>query len=333
NTFFKGKKLLTDILMNKIILKKDYSIRFKDKNSLAHQINYFLLLNSFKGSEYFRKLISRIIIPASPKKTIICPTIYDFSLIAYLRNNNIIEHQVYRFGTYEAGVINVLKNFLVPGDIFIDIGSNIGMISLAASKYVGNKGLVYSFEPEPTIYNHFLRNIKLNSIRNIQTFNYALGSKRENLKIYYHRDFGNATFLKYDIYKSTEKETLIEPLDDVITTKNIKEIKMIKIDVEGWELEVLLGAKNLLKSKNAPILCLELSSTIILRDGKPSDIIDFILSSNNYKMYKLIKGKYFISDLIEINDCKDLPAENDNYFFFLPSHIRNFRRMLKNRKR
>lgn len=156
-----------------------------------------------------------------------------------------------------------------------------------------------------------------------------MGSKKENLKIYYHKDFGNATFQKFDIYKSIEKETTIERLDEVIKSNNITNVKMVKIDVEGWELEVLRGAKNLLKSKNAPIICIEYFSKNIMKNEKPSDIIDIILFLNNYKIYKLIRGKYFISDLIEIKDADDLPKGNDNLFFFLPSHIKNFNRNLK----
>lgn len=154
--------------MNRIKLAKRpfFPVKIRNLTSLVHNINYFLLIFTFKGSERIRKSISKFIIPKLREKKK-WPTIYGFSCFLNLKQKSIIEHEMYRYGVYEAGVLNVLKNFLKKDDIFIDIGSNIGIISLAASQFVGKNGHIYSFEPEPETFNYFKKNIWINNIKNI----------------------------------------------------------------------------------------------------------------------------------------------------------------------
>ncbi len=307
----------------KLIKRPFFPVKTRNLTSLAHNINYFLLIFTFKGSERLRKLISNILTPKLKKKKI-WPTIYSYNCILNLRKKNIIENEIYKYGVYEAGVLNVLKNFLKKGDFFIDVGSNIGIISLAASQFVGENGRVYSFEPEPETFNFFRRNILINNLKNITAFNKGLGSAKEVKKIYYSKDYGNSTLLESEKskYKFIEKKIEIETLDNIISENNIKNIKMIKIDVEGWELEVLKGAEKLLKSKNAPIISIEYFEALELKEGKVINFVDYIQAINNYKIYKLKKSKNFISDLVAVKDREDLPHENENLFCFLPHHLK-----------
>lgn len=311
--------------MNKIILNNGplFPLKPINRRNLVYNINKILLTHNFKGSEFIRKNLSMMFLPKFEKR-ILCSTIGGIKLIIHPHTKNIIENEVYYYGIYEAGVINVLKNFLKPGDIFFDIGTNLGIISLTASKFVGDKGKVYSFEPEPTIFSKFKKNISFNNINNIQAFNFGLGSKNEKIPLYYNEEYGNAGLVKSGFVKCIEREARIEVLDEFVSKKNIDNIKMMKIDVEGWEFEVLKGAEKLLKSKNAPILCIEYFEHLLMQKGNPLDIIDFILSVNNYKIYKFSKGKSFISDLIYVKNKRELPKNNDNLFCFLPKHINNY---------
>ncbi|MBY9007039.1 MAG: FkbM family methyltransferase [Candidatus Lokiarchaeota archaeon] len=311
--------------MNRIKLNKGpiFPAKLKNKISLAHNINYFFLKFTFKGSERIRKTISKLLIP-KPKGETIWPTVYGFNFFLNFKNKNIIEQGIYRYGAYEAGIINVIRNYLKPGDTFMDIGSNIGIISLAASQIVGDNGHIYSFEPEPDTFFFFKKNISLNNIKNITAFKHGLGSIKETKNIYYHEEYGNSTFIKLENNKNKpiEKKVFIDTLDNVIKDNNIKRIKMIKIDVEGWEFEVLKGAERLLKSKNAPIISIEYFEGINAEGGLPINFVNYISSINNYKIYKLKKSKEFISDLIEVKNKEDLPHSNENLFCFLPHHLK-----------
>ena len=90
--------------------------------------------------------------------------------------------------------------------------------------------------------------------------------------------------------------------------------------MEGWELNVLKGSKNLLESDKAPILCVEYNTTQPMDGGSTMDLYRYILSVNNYRIFKLLKGKQHPSALIPVESEEFLP-ENDNLFCFLPHHI------------
>lgn len=151
-----------------------------------------------------------------------------------------------------------------------------------------------------------------------------MGSIKETKSLYYHIEYGNSTLIESENlkYKFIEKKIEIETLDNIISENNIKNIKMIKIDVEGWELEVLKGAEKLLKSKNAPIISIEYFEALELKEGKVVNFVEYIQAINNYKIYKLKKSKNFISDLVAVKDREDLPHENENLFCFLPHHLK-----------
>lgn len=117
-------------------------------------------------------------------------------------------------------------------------------------------------------------------------------------------------------------EVLVQTLDEFIIKNNVSNIRMVKIDVEGWELEVLKGSNYLLSDANAPIICIEYSKLHPIQNGQLLDIYRHILNVNKYKIYKLRKGKGNISKLIRITDVIDLP-QHDNLFCFLPNHLKD----------
>ena len=89
--------------------------------------------------------------------------------------------------------------------------------------------------------------------------------------------------------------------------------------MEGWELEVLKGGRNILSRADAPILCIEYSKLHPLYGGTAENIYAYISDINHYQVYRLIRGKERVSKLIKINAIHDLP-EHDNIFCFLPCH-------------
>ena len=102
---------------------------------------------------------------------------------------------------------------------------------------------------------------------------------------------------------------------------DVTDVKMLKIDVEGWELRVLKGAKYMLQSEWAPIICIEYSK-IQSSDEQLLDIYSYILSINDYVVYKLKRGKGMQSKLIKITNSSELPY-HDNIFCFLPLHFKD----------
>ncbi len=135
--------------------------------------------------------------------------------------------------------VHLIKSILNTGDIYIDIGCNIGDLALAAYKKVGVGGEVIAIEPHPRTYKYLRSNIKINSA-NIVALNKAVGDSEGIAYI---------TDKKSDDQNSISSEggipVDIVRLDDLFNEKN--RIKLIKIDVEGYEYQVILGGIETLK--------------------------------------------------------------------------------------
>jgi FkbM family methyltransferase len=288
-------------------------------------LNFLLLTHPFKGNGLIRKIIRQIFYPKITGPLLLT-TRNNIALICLNPlNDKGVENFLYFYGTYEAGTLSIMKNCLRPNDTFLDVGANIGLMSLYASFLVGDKGKIYSFEPEPKIFSIFLQNISLNQRENIIPLNIALGESKGEGNLYLNPDFGcGSTSLIEPKYKSSQNciKTQIESMDEVISIYKISGIKMVKIDTEGYEALILKGAEKLLKSSKAPVLCFEFSKhTAPFGDNYMKNMLNFISNINNYKIFKLINGKEIPSPLVEIRSYDDLPA-HDNLYCFLPHHIK-----------
>jgi FkbM family methyltransferase len=137
-----------------------------------------------------------------------------------------------------------LQGLLQSGDVFIDVGANIGTLTLTASKIVGAHGKVYSIEAHPQTYEYLLGNLRLNHVQNVTTFNVACGGDNGT---------ANLTSKAADDQNVISQAGLRIPmrrLDDLIVDGESQTIAVLKIDVEGYEKFVLEGATQLLSRVN-----------------------------------------------------------------------------------
>ncbi len=150
----------------------------------------------------------------------------------------------YLLGTYEFAGISALVQNLRTGDSFYDIGANVGYYSIAASKIVGEKGIVFSFEPLPKNVQLLRKHLKVNKIENVYPIEYAVSNKRGNI------EFSNSNNLAANTYVATSgiynNESTIAvksvTIDDFVESNSAPLPDFIKIDVEGAESDVLEGA-------------------------------------------------------------------------------------------
>jgi FkbM family methyltransferase len=255
----------------------------------------------------------------SPKSGLVIQTIHGFKIKIDPLVDNGVERKLYRYGSYEKGTLNVLDLFLQKGDVFVDVGANIGLMSLYGAFKVGNEGKVLSFEANPVTKNILDENIRLNSLKNVITFGFALGSASGSSTLYSNLSInrGSASLNKLD--ENSESYAIeIKRLDQVQEAN--QKIKMMKIDVEGWELEVLKGCGSILSKPSAPALIVECNTLASDTQGRTSALYDFIKEVNGYRVFKLAHGKEKKSKLIEVKTSNDLPGE-DNLFCFLNDQL------------
>lgn len=139
---------------------------------------------------------------------------------------------------YDRDELLLLKKYLKPTDCFLDIGSNIGIYSLVASRIVSNNGSVFAFEADPFNYLKMLTNIKLNNIDNINAHNLGVSDKHETLSLGICKTGnrgGNSFLLSLD--EGVDVECF--SLNELVKANSIKKISGMKIDIEGYEYKVL----------------------------------------------------------------------------------------------
>jgi FkbM family methyltransferase len=133
------------------------------------------------------------------------------------------------------------KQVIQKNDIVIDIGANIGTFSLAVASLVGETGKVFAFEAHSKTFSYFLKNIKANSYKNITAYNLALGEKEGEL--HFSSDSNDDV---NHVIKSGGLKVPVTTLDRIPEIVKEKRIQVIKLDVEGYEIFVLEGAKETL---------------------------------------------------------------------------------------
>lgn len=195
---------------------------------------------------------------------------------------------------YEPEVSDFLIQTLRPGDRFVDIGAHIGYFSLLAATLVGTSGSVLAFEMESANYKKILENIGLNHLLNLKVFNVALGSETKEAQFFVNldNDGGHALWnvgahqfnQKSRTSQATEKVRVMT-LDEVLNHQNAHPPKMIKIDTEGAEFQVLKGSVNTLKTHQVPYIICEVNRFGLEQMGTNETELRAWMRSLGYEAY------------------------------------------------
>ncbi|MDS4040171.1 MAG: FkbM family methyltransferase, partial [Candidatus Competibacter sp.] len=215
--------------------------------------------------------------------SIVCTRYGKFRIID---SDNIISYSLKEYGEWAQQEIDLLLHFIKPGDRVADVGAFIGTHSRVFSSAVGIGGMVYAFEPRNEIVEVLLENINFSPIQNIKVFQCGLGDKHKEIKIAKafqdsKNNFGgfsiNTTIMLADSGNTIQLRTL----DEV----SIMHLDFLKIDVEGMEIDVLLGG-NATLSRDRPIIFAEVNS---LRSGIP--LLHWCLN-HQYAMFCALYSAY-----------------------------------------
>ena len=160
-------------------------------------------------------------------------------------------------GTYEPGVQQAMRDVLKKGHVFYDIGANAGYFSLLGATLVGPEGHVYAFEPLPQNGERLKKTMEENQVRNytlvMQAVNDASGTRALYLGDGNQR---RASLLPWKGEARTFVDTIT--LDQFVRDDNWP--NLIKLDVEGAEIQVLQGGRRVLSDERAPIWIIEIHS-------------------------------------------------------------------------
>jgi FkbM family methyltransferase len=209
--------------------------------------------------------------------------------------NGLVDTSICREKIWEPKVTDFIYETLNEGDVFLDIGANIGYFSLLGAKCVGDSGKVVAFEPIPSLVNQIKSSVKENNIFNIDLINKACGDKEGSMVLTkYDHNIGKSSLI------NTEEEGNSTEVINVLTIdsfcKYFERINLIKLDVEGFEPEVLMGAKQTLR-RLKPIIIFEFAPKRMLKktdgDEKTKNLFK-LLDGLGYEL-ESIKGEKIIN--------------------------------------
>jgi FkbM family methyltransferase len=165
--------------------------------------------------------------------------------------SELLDRSRYLYGSYEYVYASAFIGQITSGSLVVDVGANIGEYTLLAAVSTGPDGRVLAFEPNPALHQRMLRILEINSISNVSLLPVALGSSegRGTLRV----PPGAAalgtlrtTAVIGDL--GTPIAVSIRRLDDVLVNEDRQRLRIVKVDVEGWELEVFSGGRETLGS-------------------------------------------------------------------------------------
>lgn len=196
---------------------------------------------------------------------------YDEGQRIFLNLDDWIPVQMFWAGIYlaEKEETEYFRRLIKDGDIFLDVGANIGYYTLMAARRVGENGRVYAFEPAFDTYKFLKYNIKINKFDNILTYRLTVSDKSGYVNLNLGNKFNTGSSSVISIppnFSGKIEKVACITLDEFAKKEGIGKVDVIKIDVEGAELHVLKGARKLLE-ENKPRILLEMrrNSSAILK--------------------------------------------------------------------
>lgn len=197
-----------------------------------------------------------------------------------------LERLAFGLGSYEQDIVKHLQFYIKPGDVVYDVGANAGYLTLVMAQLVGKQGQVFAFEPDPKNFLALTTNIKSNRLSHVTPVDQAVSHQCDTVRF--------ATFDYSLVGHIMESDTptdatIIEvpsvSLDHYVYQENHPAPTFIKIDVEGGEENVLLGAQKLLQDpERKPIVLAE------VREGQMWDKVSQLMQNHGYTCHVIDGG-------------------------------------------
>jgi FkbM family methyltransferase len=176
----------------------------------------------------------------------------------------------------------LIEHYIEKNDIVFDIGTNMGFYTLWMSRFIDKYGEIHCFEPDKQNYSRLQTNISLNQIESIIKTNRCAVSDSDGLVKFTEGRDGENHISNIALDSAVEVQSIT--LDTYFEFHGIQHIAYMKIDVEGFELQALKGAKKLLKNKKVDIIQLEINQQLNNAGTKVNDLL-FFLENYGYNLY------------------------------------------------
>jgi FkbM family methyltransferase len=181
---------------------------------------------------------------------------------------------------FEPNELKLVARLLQPGMSVIDVGANIGLYSILAAMRTGPNGRVWAFEPSSESSNRLERNLRLNNCNTVEVVRLALSDTISAASLISDQGFGDAyRYVRADAPPSDGEVVKVTTLDAWAAANSVGPIDFLKVDIEGGEYKMFLGAKEFLSSSPGLVIMFECERDWSSRAGwKPEDLFEFMKS-------------------------------------------------------
>jgi FkbM family methyltransferase len=245
------------------------------------------------GSDRF--LRGRAELWSSLKRPVLMRWLAD--LLVMIWPGNELSRVLFLTGNFEPNELTWLSETLTEGMTMIDIGAHMGMYTLTASKLVGESGIVVALEPSTREFQRLTFHVTLNDLRNVRCLQVAASSAcgEAALKIAWEWNSGHNTFGEFfnpAVEMTREERVPMQTVDALVAAQRLQRVDVIKIDVEGHELQVLAGTVETL-TRFRPRVLIEVCEETLRRQGASAEAV----------LGFLTKHGYVLSEFSEVNGC------------------------------
>ncbi len=197
----------------------------------------------------------------------------------------------YDLGMSEMAVQAFLVENLHPGDVFYDVGANVGFFSLLGARLVGRGGQVLAFEPVPANADAARRNAALNGLDNVFVRGAALASTCGTADLILTRHPGGATLAHVGSPPdaSGALRVICKSIDALVEREDLAPPTLVKVDVEGAELDVLAGMERTARRLHPAIVCEVDAATVEEAESKAAGV-EAVLRGWGYAPYRLAES-------------------------------------------
>lgn len=235
------------------------------------------------------------------------------------------QRRLYFFGDYdERREADLISRVLEKGEVFWDVGANLGYFTLLAAAALGPTGQVAAFEPGGSAFAALTRNISLNQFTNILAYQVAASHRQGEAVLYSVRGQpdGRANLFRPGAGQTATETVPTVTLDSWREEKGLTLPAFIKLDVEGAELQALTGARETLAA-GEPLLLVEMKEAIFAALGTARPALEDFLRDLGYRPAGLFRGRWRL--------CRDVSEVTSRNVFWLkpglPRHRNKARRV------
>jgi FkbM family methyltransferase len=206
-----------------------------------------------------------------------------------------------RYGRYEAEVESVLSELITKETTFVDAGANVGYFTVLSS---GSAKEVYAFEPAPAVFQRLSRNVALNGLGNVRTLQLALSKEGGKLTLFESKisPGHDSTIKRFEHDRSILVDAV--SLDEVVDP-SAGDVVM-KVDVEGSEMDVLMGALGLIRSGRVSAIVLEWARALYPTVANLRDRFALYSALGTVEVLDGSRGRYRVRERHELPEICNL---------------------------